>query len=470
MDVRRVSTTNIRPASYIIQQASDTHKRIDLNPMDLLFLNIAYMQKGFLFTKQHEEGKSIKDKISHLKTSLSHTLDHFFPLAGRLGIEKHEDDGNTISIYINCNSEGAEFVHATADVSVEDIVSPTYVPQAVIDRMFLLTGVRNCQGQSHPLLSIQVTELIDGVFIGCSANHSVCDGTSFWKFINAWSEITSSSGNHTYSHPSPVFERWFINETDCPIRLHLSSVHDKLSAKKNITGTDEVPSLDLVEKCFHFTKSNIAALKERANLEIVSGTKQNMVISSLQAILAFVWTAVVRSRSCLNDNWDESRELELRLLMNNRTKLVPPLLETYFGNSIARGVVTVKEGQLVKGSGFGFLASVLNGVVNSNNFKKSRNFIESWIEKPLMPVPGGNTGIVGNVFVARSSQWFNMYGNNFGWGRPIAVRTGANGKSYGITTVNPGPVEESVAIEICLPIEVFKAMENDAEFMEAFSS
>ncbi|KAI3951291.1 hypothetical protein MKW92_037788 [Papaver armeniacum] len=87
-----------------------------------------------------------------------------------------------------------------------------------------------------------------------------------------------------------------------------------------------------------------------------------------------------------------------------------------------------------------------------------------------MSSPGGYTGIIGNRFLARSSQWFNMYGNNFGWGLPIAVRTGANGKSYGITTVSPGSVEGSVDIEICLPLEVFKVMENDAEFMEAFSS
>ncbi|KAI3951288.1 hypothetical protein MKW92_037785 [Papaver armeniacum] len=451
--VRHVSTTSIRPASYMDKQASDTYKRIDLNPMDLIFLNIPYMQRGFLFTKQHDEENSVNDKISHLKTSLSHTLDHFFPLAGRLGIDKHED-GNMISVYINCNSEGAEFVHATADIYLEDILSPTYVPQTIIDRLFLLNGVRSYQGQSQPLLSIQITELIDGIFIGCSANHCICDGTSFYQFINSWSEITNSSGYHT-SRPCPVFERWFFKETDCPIRLQLSSFN-KLSAQRNSNSTDEVPPpIDgLVERCFRFTKPNIAALKERA----ISETKQNMVISSLQAILAFVWTAVIRSRSFLNNNCDnESRKLELRLLMNNRTKLVPPLPETYFGNSIVRGIVTLKEGELVERGNASF--------VNSNDFEKSRSFIESWTEKPLIMSPG-----VSNAFVARSSQRFDMYGNDFGWGRPIAVKTGANGKFNGMTTVNPGPVEGSVDIEICLPIEVFKVMENDAEFMEAFSS
>ncbi|MCL7033185.1 hypothetical protein MKW94_006719 [Papaver nudicaule] len=74
------------------------------------------------------------------------------------------------------------------------------------------------------------------------------------------------------------------------------------------------------------------------------------------------------------------------------------------------------------------------------------------------------------MFLARSSRWFNMYGNDFGWGRPVAMKTGASGKSYGITTVNQGPVEGSVDIDLCLPVEVFEAMENDVEFMEAFSS
>ncbi|XP_026450993.1 protein ENHANCED PSEUDOMONAS SUSCEPTIBILTY 1-like [Papaver somniferum] len=376
IDVRRVSTINVRPASYIDEQASDTSKR-----MDLLFLNDTYMQRGFLFAQQHDEENSVNDKISHLKTSLSPSL-------------KVQNLSTPLQTY------------------PWRTLSPRHVPQAIIDRLFLLTGVRNFQGQSHPLLSIQVTELTNGIFIGCSANHCVCDGTSFWQFINSWSEITSCS---TYSCPPPVFERWFINKTDCPLRLHLSS--------------NEVRPLDgLVERCFHFTKPNIAALKARVTLEIISETKQNMlVISSLQAILALVWTTVIRSRSCLNDNWDEIRELKIKILMNSRTKLIPPSPETYFGNSIATGIVTLKEGDLVKWPGFGFLASMLNEAVKSNNYEKSRSFTESWIEKSLISSPGGYTRIIGNRFLARSSRWFNMYGNNFGWGQPIAIRTGANG-------------------------------------------
>ncbi|KAI3877105.1 hypothetical protein MKX03_027631, partial [Papaver bracteatum] len=71
-----------------------------------------------------------------------------------------------------------------------------------------------------------------------------------------------------------------------------------------------------------------------------------MVISSLQALIAHVWIAVIRCRSCFNDNYDDSRVLVVSLLMNNRTKLIPPLSETYFGNSLAWGLVSLKEGEL----------------------------------------------------------------------------------------------------------------------------
>ncbi|KAI3904836.1 hypothetical protein MKW92_041063 [Papaver armeniacum] len=466
-DVRRVSTTKVRPASYIHQPTDDDYKRIDLNPWDIVSLRLPYMQRGLVFTESQSlpRKEDEEDMISHLKTCLSYVLDHFFPLAGRLGIEKHEDD-NTMSVYISCNSEGAEFIHATTDISIDDIVSQPYNSATILDPLFSLNGVMNYEGQSHPLLSIQITELLDGVFIACSANHSVCDGTSFWRFINLWSEIfRSSNHNHTPS-PPPVFERWFIRDTDCPIRLP-SSFADEFLAVTNTSGT-EAMLFKGHERCFRFTKTDIARLKSRASSEvIISETKQNTVISSLQAVLAHIWIAVLRARRSLEINYSENEEISFGFVMNNRTKLIPPLPETYFGNSAYYVNATAKDGEVLR-KGFGFLASLLNEVVNSNNNEKIRSSFESRTKKPFIISPADSVGIMKRSFMTRSSHRFNMYGNDFGWGRPIAVKTSC-GKSDGTTTLNEGPVEGSIDIEICLPIDVFKAMENDAEFMDAFS-
>ncbi|KAI3904838.1 hypothetical protein MKW92_041065 [Papaver armeniacum] len=468
-EVRHVSTTEVRPSSCVHQFTND-YKRIDLNPWDIVNLRFPYMQRGFLFAKsdsspKREDEETNKDIISHLKTCLSYALDHFFPLAGRLGIEKHEND-NTISVYINCNSEGAEFIHATADISIEDIVSHSYTPPSIIDPLFSLNGVMNYEGQSHPLLSIQITELLDGVFIGFSANHSVCDGTSFWGFINLWSEISRSSNNHPPCSP-PVFERWFIKDTDCPIHLP-SSLADEFLSASNVSDIKVLSFKGHVERCFHLSKANIEKLKAKANSEINSNTKHNKVISSLQAVLAHIWIAVLRARRSLNINHSENQETLFGFMMNNRTKLIPPLTETYFGNSVSFVNVTAKDGEVLK-KGFGFLASLLNEVVNSNSDEKIRRTFQSRTEKPVVVNSGDEAGNMKNILVAAGSHRFNMYGNDFGWGQPIAVKTGVRGKSNGATFVNQGPVEGSIDIEISLPVEVFKAMENDAEFMNAFS-
>ena len=63
-----------------------------------------------------------------------------------------------------------------------------------------------------------------------------------------------------------------------------------------------------------------------------------------------------------------------------------------------------------------------------------------------------------------------MYGNDFGWGRPIAVRSGVGNKFDGKLTVFPGVEEGSMDFEACLSPETLQAMMDDAEFMEALAS
>lgn len=64
------------------------------------------------------------------------------------------------------------------DMAISDIISPTDVP-LVVQSFFDHDRAVNHDGHERPLLSIQVTELVDGVFIGCSMNHAIVDGTSY---------------------------------------------------------------------------------------------------------------------------------------------------------------------------------------------------------------------------------------------------------------------------------------------------
>ncbi|OVA20760.1 Transferase [Macleaya cordata] len=413
-EVRYVSTS-------IIRQATDHSEttRIELTPWDLRLLLSQYIQKGLLFTKP--AGKQSEQEetniISHLKVSLSETLDHFFPLAGRLAITKHDDDDGTISVNINCNSAGAEFIHATADVTIADYPWPQ-----------LRSPHR------------------------CSINHTICDGTSFWHFLNSWSEISRSGGSNHISRPT-VFKRWFFENTNCPIRLPFSTDDEFI---KNYTPPP--PPVD--GRVFHFTPENISKLKAKANLLVSDQANESSMISFLHVVLAHLWVAITRA-SCLDPN----EETSYQLAIDNRTRLNPPLPESYFGNSVQAVIATAKVGELLE-RGIELGTSLLNQVVKSHNDAAIRRFLVSWMEKPTMMIVFN--GSVSTLVTVGSTK-FNIYGNDFGWGQPIAVRSGFTNHGDGKTTVFAGRVEGSIDIEACFYLETLKGMENDSAFMEAIT-
>nr|GMC50358.1 uncharacterized acetyltransferase At3g50280-like [Ipomoea batatas] len=86
-------------------------------------------KKGHLFAKP--PSFDLTTFLHTLKHSLSLTLVHFYPLAGRLSTAKGED-GAGFTVFIDCeNSPGARFVLASVDLTVADILSPVDVPLIV---------------------------------------------------------------------------------------------------------------------------------------------------------------------------------------------------------------------------------------------------------------------------------------------------------------------------------------------------
>ncbi|KAI3835832.1 hypothetical protein MKW92_019697 [Papaver armeniacum] len=429
--VRHVSTSTVLPAT----QKNRTTRKIEMSPMDFRPFRRLYAQFGLLFAKpgtgsgSRESNQEETNKIlSNFKSSLSQTLDYFFPLAGRLAVTKHDDDG-TISFYINCNSAGVEFIHAAADVTVAYLLEPTYTPD-IIDSFFTFDGIPNYQGVSLPLLSIQVTVLTDGIFVAFSLNHSVCDGTSLSHFINSWSQI--SRGLTHKLHPPIILEpRWLPRKTNFPVHLPFSSFEELMVEKY-------IPSPELRQKTFHFTPQNIAKLKGRANN--ASGT----TFSSLQVVSAHVWLAVTRARH-LHPN----ESVTYACAINTRDRLDPPLPKGYFGNSVHGGLATAKAGELLE-KGLSFGASLINQMVTSCTNNEIQRDWQSWVESPVMP---SSFDLLSTI-------------NDFGWGAPLVCRYGSNYKSDGMIMADAGPVNGVITIGICLPFEILRALENDVEFME----
>ncbi|KAH6799075.1 hypothetical protein C2S51_035559 [Perilla frutescens var. frutescens] len=414
--------------------ASTSMSRLELTPFDLRLLSINPIQKGILFRNPQIQFQEIDGIfIDHLKNLLSRTLDFFPPLAGRLATTANDD--GTATFYVDCSNAGAEFTHAVAAaISVSDIMEPNYIPE-ILSSFFALNGIPNYEGVSKPLIGVQLTELADGLFIACTANHAVVDDTSFWHFFNSWSEI--SHGLDTISK-SPVFERWFPSN----VRLiHLPPL------EKNLF----VPP-PLLERVFHFSKESLAKLKAKANSE--AGTDN---ISSLQALSAHLWRS--SARCCHDHDLNSGGEARFMIAVGARARI--PLPEGYFGNAAYGARTAISEGELLR-KGLGNTALKISQFVATQTKETVVKFMADWTKNPILH------GKKSFSFFITSSPRDDVYGNDFGWGKPIAARSGKAQKFDGKITVFPAAAAGGIDAEVSLAPEVLQAMEGDAEFMEAF--
>ncbi|CAN0909650.1 Uncharacterized acetyltransferase At3g50280 [Linum grandiflorum] len=400
-------------------------------------LSCHYIQKGALFSKPQFPFSSL---CLLLKSSLSHTLTLFPPLAGRLST-----DPTTAAVYIACNDSGADFLHASApSISVLDIIGSVRGPEFV-NGFFAMDRTVSYQGHHRPILAVQVTELADGVFVGCSVNHSVTDGTSFWNFFNTFAQV---SRGVKWISSLPDFTR----DDTCP--LMTSAVLRLPQGGPRVTFDETAP---LSERIFRFSREAVLKLKATVNGQL--GQKE---ISSFQSLCALVWRAVTKAR-----NLSASKTTTFRMAVNCRHRVNPKMDALYFGNAI-QSIPTYASAGDVTSRELRWLAERLNENVSAYNDATVRRVVSEWEENPRC-FPLGN--LDGASMTMGSSPRFPMYDNDFGWGRPLAVRSGKANKFDGKMSAFPGREGGgTVDLEVVLSPETMDAIEADEEFMQFVSS
>ncbi|XP_022745895.1 uncharacterized acetyltransferase At3g50280-like [Durio zibethinus] len=454
---------------------------IKLSVSDLPMLSCHYIQKGCLFTRPPVPFDSL---VSLLKQSLSKTLSFFPPLAGRLCTDRKG------YIYVTCNDGGVEFYHAScASLFIRDVIGPLDVPKFV-QKFFCFDSTVSYQGQFRPIMAVQVTELGDGIFIGCSVNHAVTDGTSFWNFFNTFAEICRKINNNNQSIEKIARQPVFLRDS---VLISSAILRVPEGGPKVTFNENEI----LRERIFSFSREAILELKAEVNkkkgeilidgnfnaVEILgkqsndkyhNGNGKNWLfktsasvsntaeISSFQSLCALLWRAVTRARKL-----SSSQTTTFRMAVNCRHRLNPQLDPLYFGNAI-QSIPTYASAGDVTSRDLRWCAEQLNESVKAHNDETVRRFVKEW-EKDPRCFPLGN--LDGASMTMGSSPRFPMYDNDFGWGRPLAVRSGGANKFDGKISAFPGREGNgSVDLEVVLAPEAMAGIESDLEFMQYVSS
>ncbi|KAE8770895.1 putative acetyltransferase [Hordeum vulgare] len=437
---------------YDKSSVSPEPQTVHLTPWDLRRITVGYSQHGLLLPKPPPPASAVQ----HLASSFARALGRFYPLAGRFAVAPAASAGALpgLTISLRCGDEaGAEFVHAVAPgVDVSDISGPLRVIPRVVSSFFPLNGMLSTDAAvdpSRPLLAVQVTELADGVFVAMSLSHAAADGTTLWDLFNAWSEM-SRSGDHGNIFSVGHGKRWFHHGCPVPIPLPFAKVED-------MARRFECPP---VQECsIHFSPDSIQKLKAKANADM-AGTA-TATISSLQAVLAHLWRAVCRARELAPD-----RETRLVLPVGCRTR-VKGIPQGYLGNAIAGAAARQPVGEILGDGRLGWTAWLLNRAVASVDEATVREELASWCRNPSLRYAPDTRGDPAMVVLSGSPR-FDVYGNDFGWGRPLAVRTGPGNKLDGLITVfEDGGGAGGMELEVCLAPHVLAKLVGDQELMKS---
>ncbi|KAL5983273.1 hypothetical protein ACLOJK_017357 [Asimina triloba] len=460
-----LSTTIISQCTVYPDRPS-TLQDLKLSVSDLPMLSCQYIQKGVLLSRPPLSSEAL---LARLRRSLSQTLSHFPPLAGRLTTDPAG------RVHITCNDAGVVFVQANAaDLTIRDLLSPADVPDA-FKEFFTFDGAVSYDGHFRPLAAVQVTELADGVFIGCTVNHAVTDGTSFWNFFNTFAEVCKGAAKRISRQPD--FRRSFFSDSPAVLRFP--------SGGPKVTFAGAGP---IRERIFSFTREAILELKSLANGWEAVGKQQDAggviaaeimgkesndewkkssnvapvgrtaEISSFQSLCAQLWRCVTRARKL-----PATSDTTFRMAVNCRHRLEPRIDPYYFGNAI-QSIPTVASVGDVLSHDLNWAAGRLHEKVVAHRDATVRRGVEDWERDPKC-FPLGNFD--GASITMGSSPRFPMYDNDFGWGRPMAVRSGRANKFDGKISAFPGrDGNGSVDLEVCLAPATMAGLEADAEFMQ----
>jgi len=140
----------------------------------------------------------------------------------------------------------------------------------------------------------------------------------------------------------------------------------------------------------------------------------------------------------------------------------PELEDCYFGNALQSITTCAKVGDVVS-KDLPWCAEQLNRSVKAFDSATVQRNVENWESDPKCYELGNLDGATVQM---GSSPRFPMYDNDFGWGRPVTVRSGGANKFDGKLSAFPGSSGGgSVDVEVVLAAETMAQLESDPEFM-----
>ncbi|XP_028804859.1 BAHD acyltransferase At5g47980-like [Neltuma alba] len=373
---------------------------------------------------------TIHDKFERLKTSLSQTLTHFYPFAGRFKDNK----------VIECNDEGVEFRETRVHGFLSDILK-----QPDTDLLHQFVPAYDAHLLSEFLMKVQANIFhCGGLAICVSLSHKIADASTMGSFIKAWS--CTAVGCMTESMLPKYILGSLFPSIDSPIVLPTFELRRHLN---------------FITRRYIFDSPKITKLKSKA----ASKTVENP--TRVEAVFALIWKcATTASRTNLGTTKRPSMAYQM---VNIRQRTNPPLPNTCIGNFVGQFIAKPEESSSDSEMN-------LQGLVIH-----LRKGLEQFSKEHVQKLQGGNAFVtvfegLKNIMELLSKEDVDFYGftswcrvefyeADFGWGKPkwVSVPSPRVKNSIILMDTSDGKGIEAL---VTLSEQDMTLMENNHELLE----
>ncbi|XP_078152609.1 anthocyanin 5-aromatic acyltransferase-like [Carex rostrata] len=412
-----------------------SHASLPFTFLDIFWLNKSSVDRLFFYPYRHPTAHFLSSHLPSLKHSLSLTLTAYYPLAG--GYRRKLGTDDEIVLHYN-EGDGVCFTVAECvDHRFEDLASDHERDVSHLDCLVPLLPKPKDDEESKPVLAVQVTVFPEqGIVIGTSVHHVVCDGTTSMQFMHTWAK-TCLSGT-VLSSQVPIFDRSLVPDPSNLYSFFYSEIQNVLKSApegidKNNTGSN------LVVAAFTFEKRHIQRLKQLILNKAEQRKISSFHCSTIVIAFAYVWTCYVRAKGI-----DSSKRAGMGIPADVRARIQPPIPTEYFGNCIALCFASANVADLVQDDGIVVAAEAIGKAVaqSSESLKSARNWMREAAAFKVVPF----------LKVAGSPK-FRVYDVDFGFGRPMKVEIVSATKTGAMSVAESRDEQGGIQIGIGFPKE-----------------
>ncbi|XXG78375.1 hypothetical protein AAC387_Pa08g2330 [Persea americana] len=412
----------------LVPPAKETEKGLYF--LSNLDQNIAIIVQTVYCYKASDKGSEAAAGV--MKDALAKVLVHYYPLAGRLTISS---EGKLI---VNCTSEGAVFVKAHANCTMDAVGNITKPDPATLGKLLYdIPGAKNML--DIPPLVAQVTRFKCGGFVlGLAVNHCMFDGIAAMEFVNSWAETARGL---TLSVP-PFLDRTILKSRDPP---KTQFPHYEFTEIEDISDSTDLYQEEIIYGSFCFDREKQELLKRKAMED-----KLLDQCTSFEVLTAFMWRARTQALG-LKPN----QQSKLLFAVDGRSKFNPPLPNGYFGNGIVLTNSICTAGELLKNPlsyAVGLVQKAIR-MVTDDYMRSAIDYFEVTRERP---------SLTATLLITTWSR-LSFHVTDFGWGEPTQTGPVALPEKEVILFLSHGKIKKSINVLLGLPTSAMRIFEQVVE-------